>query len=801
MAECTSDANPTKVMQNPEADIKDSSEVSAESASVVKVRPTDLGLLRSLSKSDSDLLASPLGEEDGGLAGRSGSVSNCSTGQPSMQRMPSFASEWDEIEKIMNLIGAGIETSKKKQPTPSSVCQELRGESSTFQLPEEEESLLSLLYQVSCVHGPGQVRCDVDAQELDIVDTLNCFPVDEERSVLCPPGPPVVHYDLLGLAGVQNKPGPRLYLGSPSPPAWTLSPPHPAWCCCTRLCLCWPRMMWQCHVSSSECRCYRLNGFSLLKRFPLSADGACGKALDQPVGEWLEHVGLPQYESKFLLNGFDDLRFMGSNVMEDQDLRDIGITDPGHRKKILHAARSLPKVKALGCDGSTSLASWLDGLGLHEYLPNFLSSGYRTLECVKNLWELEIVNITTVVPSWAPEINPRVIKIGPLGHRKRIIASLAERPYEEAPTKSRRLSPIMVRQFHDLLSQTTSPLSQMDPYTSRSMDMLLPLAESDRRRRGVDQDCSVSLRSYTARGRALYCVSSFQDRQSERHKDSRLNLRPPSHSATYATVSAWHHQPEKLILDSCGYEATYLGSMIIRDLRGIESTQDACAKIRKSKDSRKGPVVILSITYRGVKFIDAATKTIVAEHEIRNISCAAQDPDDLCTFAYITKDLKSGHHFCHVFSTVEVTQTYEIILTLGQAFEVAYQMAIQSRARHYVPPSSLGSEVIETKTSRPVSQSWSSMRRSAIDPLEMDADMQSLGSTTWLLDQRDSNRRPGQHQVGTRPPYSEAGSPTAAPSAPPALLTPAFKFPDTKLYTIRANWQLILGHRRFSWSP
>uniref|UniRef100_A0AAZ1WZJ3 SAM domain-containing protein n=1 Tax=Oreochromis aureus TaxID=47969 RepID=A0AAZ1WZJ3_OREAU len=69
-------------------------------------------------------------------------------------------------------------------------------------------------------------------------------------------------------------------------------------------------MMWQCHVSSSECRCYRLNGFSLLKRFPLSADGACGKALDQPVGEWLEHVGLPQYESKLLLNGFDDLRFM-----------------------------------------------------------------------------------------------------------------------------------------------------------------------------------------------------------------------------------------------------------------------------------------------------------------------------------------------------------------------------------------------------------------------------------------------------------------------------------------------------------
>ncbi|XP_023180900.1 ankyrin repeat and SAM domain-containing protein 1A-like isoform X5 [Xiphophorus maculatus] len=541
MADCIPD-NTTSVIQNPKADLQDGTKVSPESpsAAVIKVRPADLELIRNLSKSDSDLLASPVGEEDGGLGNRSGSVANCSSGQPSIERMPSFASEWDEIEKIMTLIGAGIETTKNQHPKPS-------------------------------------------------------------------------------------------------------------------------------------------------------PDGACGKALDQPVGEWLEHVGLPQYESKFLLNGFDDLRFMGSNVMEDQDLRDMGITDPGHRKKILHAARGLPKVKPLGCDGSTSLSSWLDVLGLHEYLPNFLSNGYRTLECVKNLWELEIVN---------------VIKVGPLGHRKRIIASLAERPYEEAPSKSRRLSPIM---FHDLLSQTTSPLSQLDPYTSRSMDMLLPLTESDRRRRAIDQDCSISLRSYNERPRSV-------DRHSERHKESRLNLRPPSHSATYATVSAWHHQPEKLILDSCRYEATYLGSLIIRDLRGIESTQDACAKIRKSKDSKKGPVVILSITYRGVKFIDAATKMIVAEHEIRNISCAAQDPDDLCTFAYITKDSKSGHHFCHVFSTVEVIQTYEIILTLGQAFEVAYQMAVQSRARHYVPPTSLGSEFIETKTSRPVSQSWNSTRRSALAP-------------------------------------------------------------------------------------
>ncbi|XP_057194548.1 ankyrin repeat and SAM domain-containing protein 1A isoform X1 [Triplophysa rosa] len=516
-------------------------------------------------------------------------------------------------------------------------------------------------------------------------------------------------------------------------------------------------MMWQCHISASECRCYRLNGFSLLKRPPLSTDAAGSRVLEQSVGEWLEHVGFPQYESRLVLNGFDDLRFMGSNVMEDEDLRELGITDPGHRKKILHAAKSFPKVKALGCDGSTSLSSWLETLGLGEYLHNFLSSGYRTLDCVKNLWELEIVN---------------VLKIGLLGHRKRIIASIAERPYEEAPSKSNRFSQLKIQ---DLLSQNTSSLGLLDSYTSRSMDMLLPLGESGRKSRALDQDGTISLRSFGERSRS-------HDRHADRQ--SRFSLRPSSQSATYTTVSTWHHHPDKLITESCVYEARYLGSVIIRDLRGIESTQEACTRIRKSKDHRKGPVIVLHITYRGVKFVDAATKAKVAEHEIQNISCAAQDPDDLCTFAYITKDLKSSHHFCHVFTTVEVTQTYEIILTLGQAFEVAYQMALQAqKSRRHSSYAGPVTENLEAKSSRPTSQSRSSTRRAPgapvlesrccychtcsahrpsylplpslspgvqsysplllqrhMDLLEPEMDLQSSGSTSWLFEPRDSSR-------------------------------------------------------------
>ncbi|XP_060749492.1 ankyrin repeat and SAM domain-containing protein 1A-like isoform X3 [Tachysurus vachellii] len=441
-------------------------------------------------------------------------------------------------------------------------------------------------------------------------------------------------------------------------------------------------------------------GFDFPKEQESSLTGL-GMICDQSVGDWLERTGLPQYESKLLLNGFDDLRFMGSNVMEEQDLKEIGITDATHRRKLLNAARTLPKVK--GCEGSVSLSSWLDSLGLSEYLHNFLHSGYNTLEAVRNLWELEIVN---------------VLKITLLGHRKRIIASLTERLYDEPPVKPPRLSQI---RCPDLTPQaSSSALALSDSYTHPSMD---PAGDSGRTK---DYELPVKSRA--------------QERYDDQRADSRLTLRPPSQAAPSAPVQNWHHKPEKLIFESCGYEANYLGSMLIKDLKGTESTQDACAKMRRSTEQmRKVPTIILSITYKGVKFIDAANKHIIAEHEIRNISCAAQDPEDLCTFAYITKDLQTDHHYCHVFSTVDVNLTYEIILTLGQAFEVAYQLALQAQRTNQKQKKSLavGAESeINTKSNRPVPKPRGGAQKPGVESAEDPA---------WLVEPTDP-----KHTVSTK---------------------------------------------------
>ncbi|XP_042549257.1 ankyrin repeat and sterile alpha motif domain-containing protein 1B isoform X7 [Perognathus longimembris pacificus] len=404
-------------------------------------------------------------------------------------------------------------------------------------------------------------------------------------------------------------------------------------------------MMWQCHLSAQDYRYYPVDGYSLLKRFPLHPLTG-PRCPVQSVGQWLESIGLPQYENHLMANGFDNVQFMGSNVMEDQDLLEIGILNSGHRQRILQAIQLLPKMRPIGHDGyhPTSVAEWLDSIELGDYTKAFLINGYTSMDLLKKIWEVELINQSSVCEIWTNQ-------------------------------------------------NAGFPFS------------------------------------------AIHQVHNTGD-----WGEPSITLRPPNEATASTPVQYWQHHPEKLIFQSCDYKAFYLGSMLIKELRGTESTQDACAKMRancqkSTEQMKKVPTIILSVSYKGVKFIDATNKNIIAEHEIRNISCAAQDPEDLSTFAYITKDLKSNHHYCHVFTAFDVNLAYEIILTLGQAFEVAYQLALQARKGGH---SSTLPESFENKPSKPIPKPRVSIRKSVqIDPSEQ----KTLANLPWIVEPGQEAKR------------------------------------------------------------
>jgi hypothetical protein len=45
------------------------------------------------------------------------------------------------------------------------------------------------------------------------------------------------------------------------------------------------------------------------------------------VSDWLHYIGLGNYESNFTSNGFDDLDFVGSDLVTRSDLKSIGIVN------------------------------------------------------------------------------------------------------------------------------------------------------------------------------------------------------------------------------------------------------------------------------------------------------------------------------------------------------------------------------------------------------------------------------------------------------------------------------------------
>ncbi|XP_061662987.1 ankyrin repeat and sterile alpha motif domain-containing protein 1B isoform X2 [Syngnathoides biaculeatus] len=437
----------------------------------------------------------------------------------------------------------------------------------------------------------------------------------------------------------------------------------------------------------------------------------------QSVGQWLDSIGLVQYENHLLANGFDNVQFMGSNVVEDQDLLEIGILNSAHRQRLLQAIRLLPRVRPIGYDGNnpTSVAEWLDSLELGDYTKSFLVNGYTSMELVKKIWEIELIN---------------VLKISLIGHRKRILASLGDRLHEDTPQKPPRA--ISLREpGGNLTPPQLSPAAYAAGVPGGSLDVqhLIMQADARRRQRSNDNYFEDVPRSKLERQMAQVSMAGEWCEP--------ITLRPPNEATSSTPVQYWQHHPEKLIFQSCDYEAYYLGSMLVKELRGTESTHDACAKMRSTEQMKKVPTIVLSVSYKGVKFIDATNKNIIAEHEIRNISCAAQDPEDLSTFAYITKDLKSSHHYCHVFTAFDVNLAYEIILTLGQAFEVAYQLALQARKSGH--GSSTLPESFDGKPGKPVPKPRGLNVRKSMEQASME--QKGHANVPWIVEPAQEAKR------------------------------------------------------------
>ncbi|CAF3693224.1 unnamed protein product [Rotaria socialis] len=167
----------------------------------------------------------------------------------------------------------------------------------------------------------------------------------------------------------------------------------------------------------------------------------------------------------------------------------------------------------------------------------------------------------------------------------------------------------------------------------------------------------------------------------------------------------WPHIYKRLLSDdTCIYWVNYLGSTGIKisddDVPTIP-THAINRLIQSTQYARILPIIGLSISPRGVEFLKhSKDRVAICFHDMKSIHCACQG-QDLRYFAYVAHEQRTAfdhkqkltsspfavpkntdhHNYCHVFVVKSEAMSTEILLTFGQAFDVAYRLHHRSNSK------------------------------------------------------------------------------------------------------------------------
>ena len=73
-------------------------------------------------------------------------------------------------------------------------------------------------------------------------------------------------------------------------------------------------------------------GVHLLKKDPMIAHAQAQQGDINSILSWLTALGLEEYESMFLLNGFEKINFISGGILEESDLIEMMMYNADHRR-------------------------------------------------------------------------------------------------------------------------------------------------------------------------------------------------------------------------------------------------------------------------------------------------------------------------------------------------------------------------------------------------------------------------------------------------------------------------------------
>ncbi|XP_012713303.2 caskin-1 isoform X2 [Fundulus heteroclitus] len=182
----------------------------------------------------------------------------------------------------------------------------------------------------------------------------------------------------------------------------------------------------------------------------------CEGKSSEAVVQWLSDFQLQVYAPNFLGAGYD---LPTISRMTPEDLTAIGITKPGHRKKITSEINKLSVTEWLPEQKPNNLGEWLSAIGLSQYHQVLVQNGYENIDFITDItWEdLQEIGITK------------------LGHQKKLMLAvkrLAEMQRSSDGRGSLRKKPPPITQQQEVISMDSPPLDEviMSPKMSTFQD-------------------------------------------------------------------------------------------------------------------------------------------------------------------------------------------------------------------------------------------------------------------------------------------------------------------------------------------
>ncbi|XP_029013572.1 caskin-1 isoform X7 [Betta splendens] len=175
----------------------------------------------------------------------------------------------------------------------------------------------------------------------------------------------------------------------------------------------------------------------------------------EAVVQWLSDFQLQVYAPNFLGAGYD---LPTISRMTPEDLTAIGITKPGHRKKMTSEINKLNVTEWLPEKKPASLGEWLSAIGLSQYHQVLVQNGYENIDFITDItWEdLQEIGITK------------------LGHQKKLMLAvkrLAEMQRSSEGRSSPRKRPPPITQQQEVMSVDSPPPDElMSPKMSTFQD-------------------------------------------------------------------------------------------------------------------------------------------------------------------------------------------------------------------------------------------------------------------------------------------------------------------------------------------